>query len=172
MEPTPSEMEAIAGMVVLGAIAIGTIIGLAINVVVCALLHNLYKAVPEEHRELRPGLVWLLLIPLFNLVWNFFAFPKLSKSYQNWFESRGDTSAGTCNSGLALAYAILAACMLLAFIPCVGPVVGLAGLVVLIIYLVKMFGLKEHGSTPPAAMAPPPPIEPVQPAGTFPGQGE
>jgi len=156
MEPTVQQ-EALVGVAMVGIIMLSIVIGLAIAAVVCFFLYKLYKAVPEEHRQLSPGLVWLLMIPLFNVVWNFFVFPKLSRSYQTWFESRGDTSAGTCNSGLAWAYAVLVACTLLAFIPCIGWLVPLAALVVLIIYLVKMFDLKNRATTspPPAPETPP-----------------
>jgi len=156
---------ALAGMILL--------VMIAIYVVVCALLHALYKAVPEQHRQLSTGLVWLLLIPFWNLIWNFFVFPKLSRSYQTWFEAKGDTSKGTCNSELAWTFAILCACsIVLGFIPCVAQLAGVAALVILIIYLVKMFSLKNEaiataaaaptaGQMPPPA--PPPPTAPPAP---------
>lgn len=138
-----SEQDAVAVGVFAVAIGVCVLFVLVINAIVCVFLHKLYKALPEQHRQLSPGLVWLLMIPLFNIVWNFFVFPKLSRSYQTCFEAAGDTSAGTCNSGLALAYPILCACTIVP-IPCVAPIVGLAGLVVLIVYLVKMFDLKSR----------------------------
>ena len=163
MEATmdPDAVAALAGLAGVAGL-VGCFGYLVVAAIICVLLQMLYKAVPEEHRQLAPGFVWLLLIPIWNLIWNFFVFPKLSRSYQAWFEARGDTSKGTCNGGLALAYAIASACLLLAFIPCVGPLIGLASLALLIIYLVKMFGLKNEAIAAPAATAagPMPPTAP------------
>ena len=124
------------------------LIGIAINVLICYFVFTLYKAVPAQFRQMDPNLVWLMLIPLFNLVWNFFVFPKLSKSYELAFQAQGDSSAGNCNAGLALALAITWACVI---VPCIGMFAGLAALVILIIYLVKMFDLKAKLASAPGA---------------------
>jgi len=115
-----------------------------INVVVCFLLYRLFQAVPPRCQRLTPELVWLLLIPVFNLAWNFVVFLKLSDSYQVCFEQLGDRSAGECNRGLGLAYAILCVCTMIPCIPCVGTVAGLAALVVLILYLINMYQLRDR----------------------------
>ena len=125
------------------------LISIAINVLICYFVFTLYKAVPAQFRQMDPNLVWLMLIPLFNLVWNFFVFPKLSKSYELAFQAQGDSSAGNCNAGLALALAITWACVL---VPCIGVFVAApAALVILIIYLVKMFGLKARLASAPGS---------------------
>ena len=85
-------------------------------------------------------MVWLLLIPMFNLVWNFSVFPKLSASYKAYFDSVGRTDVGNAGSGMALAYCICAACGIL---PCVGMLAGLAALVLLILYVVEAHRLKN-----------------------------
>jgi hypothetical protein len=54
----------------------------AVLIVVCYLLYTALLALPQQHRRMDPGLVWLLLIPLFNLVWNFFVFLRVPESYQ------------------------------------------------------------------------------------------
>lgn len=136
-----------AAVVMLGVAIIfagvALLIWLLVNVVVCIFLHKLYNGVPAQHRRMAPGLVWLLLIPLFGVIWNFIVFPKLSRSYQACFEASGDTSAGTCHSGLAWTYAILSACT---YIPlfCIPVMAGPAALIVLIVYIVQMFELKKR----------------------------
>ena len=40
---------------------------------------------------MEPAMVFLLLIPCFGLVWNFFLYPRLSRSFQKYFQSVGDT---------------------------------------------------------------------------------
>ncbi len=158
------EPETVAGLISGVAGIFGCLGYLVVAVILCALLHVLYKTVPAEYRQLAPGLVWLLVIPLFNLIWNFWVFPRLSRSYQIWFEAKGDTTKGTCNSGLAWAYSIVAACTILVFIPCLGVLIGVASLVLLIIYLVQMFGLKSQAlAVAPVAAAPEAPAEPETP---------
>ncbi|MFH0910078.1 MAG: hypothetical protein V1918_01000 [Planctomycetota bacterium] len=112
-----------------------------INVATSFIVSDMYRRVPREHQEMEPNLVWLLLIPCFNFIWNFFVFPKLSKSYANYFYSRGETRHGDCNGPLALVYAILAACGL---IPCLTIISGPAALVVIVVYLVRMSELKKE----------------------------
>ena len=129
-------------------IVFGLLIGIAINLVICFFLYRDFEGLPERFRLMPSWQVWLLIIPLFNLVWNFFVFPKLSASYQNYFAEQGDTSAGDCNRGLGLTFAILAVCSL---IPCIGFIAGLAALVVVIIYLVKMNELKNKVASAPVA---------------------
>jgi len=55
-------------------------------------LWTLYKALSlcsPDSRTLSPGMVWLLLIPLFNIVWQFIVVSRLSSSLHNEFEKRG-----------------------------------------------------------------------------------
>jgi hypothetical protein len=132
------DVNVLLGVLVVG-ISIIVLIGILTNAVICFFLHKLYKAVPVQRRQMTPGLVWLLLIPLFGLIWNFFVFPKLSGSYKTCFEAAGDSTAGTCNSGLAWAYPILCVVM---YIPLVSVIAGPAALVVVVAYIVKMFELK------------------------------
>jgi protein-S-isoprenylcysteine O-methyltransferase Ste14 len=80
--------------------------GLTIQAVVCWLLSSWVKRIPEEHRKLGPGSVWLLMIPLFSILWNFLVYPRISDSFESYFRSKGDsTSTGR---GMSLAYCILA----------------------------------------------------------------
>jgi hypothetical protein len=141
---------------------IGLLIGLAVSAAICYLLYNAQNAIPPEHQRVKPGMIWLLMIPLFNLVWNFFTFPKISDSYASYFQSRGRTDVGDAGRGIGLAFAICAACSI---IPCVGVFTALASLVLLILFLVKIYGLKSQiGQVQPTGfpagpgtMPPPPP---------------
>jgi hypothetical protein len=140
--------------VIFGFILMMVLISVVVGAVICYFVFTLYKAVPARFRQMEPGLVWLLLIPVFNFVWSFFVFPKLSKSYELALQAGGDSSAGNCNASLALAYAICNAavgvCMFLRTLCLVTPV-AIAALVILIIYLVKMFDLKAKLASAPGA---------------------
>lgn len=91
-----------------------------------------------ESRTLSPGLVWLLLIPVFGLVWNFIVVNGMSRSLHNEFRRRAIPNVEPePGKGVGLAMCILAATSI---IPLVGLFSGLAGLVCWIIYWVKIAG--------------------------------
>lgn len=112
----------------------------AINVLIIFILYNAFKVVPLRHQKIEAGLIWLLLIPCFPLVWNFFVFIRVPRSFQSYFQEKGYTGAGDCGESLGLTYSILTAC---GMIPYLGYIASIAGLVVLIIFLVKMNDLKR-----------------------------
>lgn len=106
-------------------------VGLAIAILLSYLLYTLYTAVPEQHRVMRPEMVWLLLIPCFGVIWNFWVYPGLSKSFKSYFDSVGDTTVGDCGKALAIWFCV---CVF-----CCGP----AALVLLIIFMIRAFELKN-----------------------------
>ncbi|MGC9260218.1 MAG: hypothetical protein ACP5I8_09130 [Phycisphaerae bacterium] len=108
------------------------VIGLGIAVAICWVLYSCLKRIPEPFRLQQPGLAFLLLIPLFNLVWNFFVYPPLAKSYKAYFDSNGDTSVGDCGYGIGLAYCIASPVVL---VPCFGGIAFTVALVLLILFL-------------------------------------
>ncbi len=125
-------------------ILIGVVSALVVTAVIFAaiafFLISHFEAIPKEHRRLQPKEVWLLAIPLFNLYWNFKVFPGLSESYKSYFDSTGRTDVGDCGRQIGLFYSIAAA---LSIIPCVNMVTGLASLVLIIIYFLKITDLKK-----------------------------
>ena len=127
---------AVVGLILLMMITIG----LVIQIVVCIIVTGCLKRVPPQFRKQEPGMCWLLLIPLFRYIWNFFVHLKVAESYQAYFNSIGRTDVGDCGKGLALAYCICAACTV---VPYLGFMTGLASLVLLIIMLVKFNELKN-----------------------------
>ena len=144
MHPTygGQDMGGLFGAGALVAVMLGMIgMALLINVVICLLLSGCFRRVPKQFRQMEPGMVWLLLIPCFNIVWNFFVFLKLPASYQAYFSSIGRTDVGDSGRGLGLAYAI---CVAVSLVPCVGYVAAGAALVLLILFLVKAISLKKQ----------------------------
>ena len=146
-----------------------SLIYLAIAIVICWLIYSVQVQVPPEHRKIAPGLIWLLIIPFFNVIWNFFVFLQVPDSLKSYFDAQGRTDVGDCGRTLGLWSAVLIAVGFLGgFVPivgCVASFVWLAGLVLLILFLVKILGLKGQigraagmGSVPgaPPPAAPPP----------------
>ena len=88
---------------VIGVVAL---VSLAIGIVILYLIFSCYQRIPERHRQMEPWQVWLTLIPIFGIVWIFFVFPKLGKSYQSYFAEQGRTDVGDCGEKVGLWYAI------------------------------------------------------------------
>lgn len=124
-----------------GVIAAGALVGLAIAIAIILFLSNCLKRVPVPYRKMEPGMVWLLIIPLFNLVWNFFVYKAISESYQSYFQSQGRTDVGDCGKSLGLAYCI---CSCVCIIPVVNMLAGIVALVLFIMCLVKFSGYKNQ----------------------------
>lgn len=117
------------------------VISLVVLIVVAVLIAGCYSRIPQQYREMEPGMVYLILIPCFNLVWIFFVTMRLSTSFQKYFVAHGRTDVGDCGYQIGLWCSI---CIVLANIPCVQYIAGPAALVLLIIYLVKVMGLKNQ----------------------------
>lgn len=117
------------------------VIGLAINAVVCWLVASSLARIPAEHRKMEPGQVWLLMIPCWGIVWNFFVFQRVPESFQSYFASIGRQDLGDCGKQIGLWYAICGAC---SFVPFLNYLAGPAGLVLLILNLVKFHQLKSE----------------------------
>ncbi len=136
-------------------VAIGAIVlALAIMAFICWLLMGCLKRIPPQYRKMEPGMVWLMMIPCFNIVWAFFIGLRIPESFQAYFAAQGRTDVGDCGRGIGLAYAICGACSI---VPYIGVLPGLASLVLLIIFLVKMTGYKNEIPEQGAFTAPLPP---------------
>ena len=135
-ELTPAQIAA--------ALAVyGVILAFSVGIVIliCYVLSGFLKALPPEFRLMEPGLVWLMLIPCFNLIWIFFVYTRIARSYQNFFRAQGRFDMGDCGESIGLWYCI---CVLLSVIPCVGVIASVAALILMIIYFVKLLGLKSQ----------------------------
>ena len=135
--------EAIAAAAIFVAVCVAILVALVIELIIILITAGCLKRIPPEFRLMSPGMVWLLLIPVFDLIWNFFVFVRLSKSYQRYFAAKGRTEFGDCAEKIGLWCAICCVC---AWIPLVGYAAGPASLVLLIVYLVKVVGLKKYVS--------------------------
>lgn len=122
-------------------VGISSLVGIAINCFICYLLQQCYKRIPPQFRKQQPGMVWLLVIPCFSIIWNFFVFPPLSKSFKAYFDSINRTDVGDCQEGIGLAYSI---CVAVSIIPFLGCLTGIASLVLLIIFLINTNDLKNQ----------------------------
>jgi len=93
-----------------------------------------------ESRAMNPGLVWLLFIPLFNLVWHFLVVINVAKSLDAEFKKRGVAEEPMPGKTIGMVMCILACC---GIIPLIGPLFSLGSLVCWIIYWVKIAGFSK-----------------------------
>lgn len=110
-------------------------------------LQNLLKEITPGNRQVEPGNVWLMFIPLFNIIYPFILYPKITDSVKLEMESRGLNEPGDYGRGIGIAMPVLGLC---GIIPFLGFLASIGNLVLFIIFWVKMAGYKTklQNSTP------------------------
>ena len=84
--------------------------GLVIGVLYILTLRRALLLCAPQNRAASPDSAWLLLIPLFNLVWQFVLYPRISLSLEREFRQRGLPIERDPARSLGLAVAILHVC--------------------------------------------------------------
>jgi hypothetical protein len=105
--------------------------------------------ISEKNRKITPTLVWLLVIPGFNVLWNFFVALRLSQSLKDELDERNFEVQGKPTLIIGLAYAIISSSAL--FIPppkdvqhsLVYGVIGIAAIVTFVQYWMKINWYKK-----------------------------
>jgi len=134
--------------------AISTIVFLIIGISLlpliffCLTLQKCLKRCSPHNRMMSPGEVWLLLIPLFNLVWQFVVVLRISSTLSKEFHVRNMQREPEPGKSIGLAFCILYVCSL---IPFLGIFTSLAGFICWIIYWVKIAGYSAEISVPVAS---------------------
>lgn len=88
-----------------------------------------------HNRLMQPGLVWLMLIPFFNIIWHFFIVINMAGTLQKEYADRGIESEPEPGKSIGLAMCILSAC---GIVPYVGILTGIGTLVCWIFYWIKI----------------------------------
>ncbi|MDF3026373.1 MAG: hypothetical protein K0S23_680 [Fluviicola sp.] len=105
-------------------------------------LQDLLKECDPKNRQVPPGNVWLMLIPLFNYVYGFILYPKISETLRREFEDRNSPQSGDYLKVLGILMPSMNVAGLLP-IPLIKVLVGLGGLVVFIMYWVQSANMKN-----------------------------
>jgi hypothetical protein len=100
-----------------------------------------------ENRAMAPGMAWLLLVPLVNIVWQFFVVINVAKSLGSEFQKRGIAEEPEPGKKLGLIMCILACC---GIIPLLGILCSLGALVCWILYWIKIAGFSSKLAEPAA----------------------
>ena len=129
----------------------GGLIGLAIillpAIFYCLTLQKALSRCAPENRAMQPGMVWLLFIPLFNIVWQFFVVINVAKSLGAEFQKRGMAEDPQPGKTIGLVTCILVCC---GIIPIINFFSGIAALICWIIYWVKIAGYSNKLAGPAA----------------------
>src|SRR5882672_5369822 len=95
----------------------------------------LNKCAPGS-RTLDPTMIWLLIVPFVNIIFNFFVVLGMAKTFGNEFRRRGKPVADpTPGQTIGLAMCI---CIVCSVIPILGILAGVAGLILWIMYWIKI----------------------------------
>jgi hypothetical protein len=98
-------------------------------------LQKALACVSPENRKASPGLVWLLLIPFFSWIWNFFVVTWIADSFRDEYARLNLPGGDRPTFGIGIAKSVLTVCSLL---PVIGTLASLAGFVCWIIHWVKV----------------------------------
>jgi hypothetical protein len=95
-------------------------------------LQNTLKAISPENRKMPPANVWLMFIPIFNLVWQFIVVNNISESIKAECEIlQLPTKENKPTSGIGIAWCICSLCFFI-------PFASIAALVLWVIYWIKV----------------------------------
>ena len=105
-------------------------------------LQDTLNLVKPENRRMDPGQVWLTLIPLFGIIWQFIMVGNIADSLKAEFQSRNiQLLEERPGYSLGLAYSILTC---VALIPIVGILTGIAAFICWLLYWIKISGFKTQ----------------------------
>ncbi|MDH5682652.1 MAG: hypothetical protein OEZ36_13765 [Spirochaetota bacterium] len=120
---------------------IAIIIGLIVVVLFLTTLSNCLKQVHPNHRKITPGQVWLNLIPIFAMGWQFYTVIKIRDSLDLEYRARSLSNRDNFAFGVGIAWCSLSVASIL---PYIGTVLSVASLVLFIIYWVKVAAMKNE----------------------------
>jgi hypothetical protein len=133
----PAEFWIIFAVVMVVIIAIS----LAIQIFYLLTLSRCFHRISPHNRKMEPGQVWLNLIPCFGTVWIFITVIRLSESLEDEFYERRLRKDGDMGKNLGIMYNVM---VLLGAIPYIGGIFSLVGLVMWIMYWVKIAGFSRQ----------------------------
>jgi len=119
------------------------IIGLALlpKIFFLLSLHRTFDEINQKNRRMQSAEVWLLLIPIFDMIWIFFVVQKMAESLEAEFKDRNIECGELKPSyNIGITYSILQACVV---IPFFGFLASIGALITWIIYWIKIADYKN-----------------------------
>lgn len=94
-----------------------------------------------DNRKISPDSIWLLLIPIFNLIWMFFVVINIAQTLGDELIAKGVETQSPPTKSIGLAMCILNVCSI---IPLLGTLCGLVGFVLWIVYWVQVANISSQ----------------------------
>ena len=141
MEMTQTDHPILAGLGIMTVVLIVMAIMFVPTIFYLLTLQKALNRCSPECRAISPGLVWLMLIPLFNIVWHFILVLSIAKSLGAEFRKRGIPAEPDPGQTLGL---VMCVTLLLC---------GLVGLICWILYWVKIAEYSSKLAAPAALYA-------------------
>lgn len=104
-------------------------------------LQDLLNECSARNQQVPPSNVWLMFIPIFNIIYPFILYPKITESIKREFEDRKSPQQGDYLKGIGIAMPVLNVC---GFIPVIGGIAGLANIILFIIYWIRSSEFKNQ----------------------------
>lgn len=117
-------------------------------------LQNALNKCAPPSRAMEPGMVWLMLIPFVNIIWHFFVVMNVAKSLASEYARRGIPSPEP-EPGQTIGLA-MCICVCCGIIPILGILASLAGLVLWVMYWVKIAEYSKVLDMPQIPVSAPP----------------
>jgi hypothetical protein len=123
-------------VIVLAVVGVFVVVFFVIKVLYLLTLSRCLQRIHPRNRRMQPGMVWLNLIPCFDLVWGFITVIRITESLDDeFYERRMDERGDDYGKSLGIAYMV---CLVLSAIPYIGGCIYIAALVLWIMYWVKI----------------------------------
>ncbi len=148
--------DVLGAMLGVVCVVVGVILIVALVIAIFFLLsmQKALNSVSPRNRLMEPGMVWLGLIPIFNLVWTFFIATRIPDSLRNEFRDRDRDDGSDYGKTIGLTYATLSVLsIVVTYGPmalrdpnvtmignCVSSLMSLVGLVLFIMFWIKIAG--------------------------------
>jgi hypothetical protein len=107
-------------------------------------LQNCLERCHPSIRTMNPGEVWFMLIPIFNMIWQFIVVLRIASTLESEFKRRNIVKEPEPGKAIGLTWCILDVC---AMIPVIGVIPGIAALICWIIYWIKISGYSTEIAT-------------------------
>ena len=138
-----SASDAVAAIIGIIAMVIGLVIVVAAIALMVYTIYTYFTsldAIPPQFRTMEPGMIFLMFIPCFGIIWIFFIVTKIPESFRNYFWATGNHRFGDCGAALGMWYAILA---VISSIPYVNFLTIIPTLILLVMFVLKLNEMKK-----------------------------
>jgi uncharacterized membrane protein YqjE len=151
-----SDEDAAIAAGILGAglaiILLSLLLVLVVSAIVTWLVWDAYRVLPASEQKLPANLLWLGLIPCLGLIMQLLMGILVPLAFKDAFAARGRTDVGDCGLAIGICWV---ACSIGSVMPFIGALLGIASIVCMILFIVKVRQLKGvWQSMDPAPSAP------------------